>query len=218
MRPLAFTAIVISLAASGPALSQGRAQKAEAVLIAKSPTEIAQLLEIDGADVLDLSITISTQPVYRVKYADDHFLRAIIYKDSGRTVFQVYRLMSYSTDTKAIDSATYETPDGPVEVEADTLRSEITACSSRGRCGHRDDVVFDVPEALLRRLSAGATGGTTDSWRYKLAGRFGPEEAATILKTEIAGLLIGVDAVRKRYAIPTTVPAPATPSAAPANE
>lgn len=184
--------------------AETRYEKAAAALIAKSPEELARQVASSGFDSLDRAIQVSTEPVFRCSSGGDHFLRAFIYKSDGHTVFQVYHWEEYDTDWKFINRVTFEGPTGPIEGDAETLGGVVTGCSSfSGRCGHRDDIVFEVDEKVLREIAADAKAGSGDVWKYKLAGRFGGEPNAMLLKTEIAALILAVDAIRKREAIPS---------------
>jgi len=186
--------------ATAPVHAQNAGKREQAAMSA-SPDVVAESVGIQGFDDLDTAFELSTQPFLPSKSGHDQFLRATIKKRTGATEFQVYLWTEYNGDWKSLSSATYESPYGPVEAEAINLGRKVLACDRWG-CLNREDIVFDVPETLLRAVSAGATGGSGAVWRYKVSGKFGDEPPLEMLKTEMAGLLIKVDQLRRSQKLP----------------
>lgn len=175
--------------------------KQEAAAIAASPADAASSVGVQGLDDLDTDFILSTQPFLLSNYDTDQFLRAFINKRTGKSVFQVYVWLSYNGNPKELSSVNYETPSGPVTASLIRIDTTSNGCG-RWNCGWREDVAFEVPEALLRTISKNAVGGTGASWQYKLSGKYGGEPIRQMLKTEIAGLLLKADEVRQSNHLP----------------
>lgn len=193
--------LAISLALSCGVAAAQKPTKREAAAIAATPAEVAEAVGVQGLDDLDTDFILSTQPFLLSNYDTDQFLRAFINKRTGKSVFQVYVWLSYNGNPKELRSVNYETPSGPMTAGLIRIDTTSNGCG-RWNCGWREDVAFEVPESLLRTISKDAAGGTDASWQYKLSGKYGGEPIRRMLKTEIAGLLLKADEVRRSNHLP----------------
>ena len=189
-------AAICALGAS-QALAAEKLTKADKLAIASSPEQIAAKAEVKNDD-LDTTISISTEPFTPKKltifspHGSDKFLRAFVDKRSGKTLFQIYFWTSYlGRDWLFLNGLNYESPAGPVSAKAERLAGDVT-CGRIG-CNYMEHLVAEIPEAVLRSVSAGAQAGTDEQWAFRIYAKQAEPLSTTFLKTEIAGLLIAVD-------------------------
>jgi hypothetical protein len=168
---------------------------------AASPFEISLGAKVDN-DPLEQEVVVSTSPFFSDSQragdvvASDRFVRAFINKKTGEARFQIYVWIEYVGDWQLFSRASYSTPSGPQSVDVTEIGTNVIGCR-RASCLHREDVGFIVPEADLRAISAGASGGSGQTWAFKLTGRFEGGTRLEMLITEIAGALIAVDRERQ---------------------
>lgn len=187
----AAAAIALTLPTAG--FAGDKLTKAERAAIDMAPEQIAAIAEVKN-DSLDRLIRISTRPFFEeAKKGGDKFFRAYIDKKTGDARFQVYAWIRYDGETRDFDRVNYETPAGLVSEEVHQIDIDVLGCSAR-YCTYTEDIAFDVPEATLRQIAAGAKAGET--WRFKIFGRFADGIETEMLKTEAAAILIAADRER----------------------
>lgn len=201
-------ALGVMLLAGSVAIAAPKLTKAEQAAVNATPEEVAAKVAISN-DPLDTVIKVSSEPFYVVRSGllrmvnADKFVRAMIDKKTGETVFQVYIYTTYSGEWMFINRATIETPSGPEDANFVEIDRRVISCTGTFGCVHREDFAIDVPEKVLREVSRGAKGGTDDIWNMRLYAKTGQAETTGILKAEIAGLLIAVDREREKLKLAT---------------
>jgi hypothetical protein len=128
----------------------------------------------------------------------DVFLRAYVDKTTGAVTYQLYATVSFAGDWRFYNRINYELPGGGVG-EGQLSRVDSNAnCGTYG-CNLTEDVVFDVPEPLLRALASVYRPGGNSSWHFKLKGKYNNADYQNgIIPAEAAGLLSAVDTYRAR--------------------
>jgi hypothetical protein len=150
---------------------------------------------------LDVTATISTQPGFRYRgglterVRSDNFLRAIVDKQTGLTVIQLYQTIMYTGQWRHFRSANYQSPDGLRSTPLIAIENAVPTCNG-GLCVHDDQVAFDIPEQDLRRIVAAQAGGSEALWRFKFNATSGEDWEDSISVAEIAGLLRRLDQLR----------------------
>lgn len=190
----------VALTFSGSPLLAEKLSKADRAAIAASAEDVAKKVTIKN-DPLDTSIVLSTENFKRDKVnfigtGADKFLRASIDKTTGETIYQVYFWSQYISSSWAfMDGMTYETPSGPASAEVRRLASDVN-CSSSAYvgCTYLEHIAADIPEDILRNVSNGATAGSDVQWKFRISGKSIESFTTGLLTTEIAGLIIAVDA------------------------
>jgi hypothetical protein len=151
-------------------------------------------------DDLDTEAVITTEPGFRYRggFTDrvrtDSFLRAIISKRTGTTVFQVYATITYGGDWRRYRSATYAVAEGPRAAEVLPI-SEDVKCTY-GVCTYFETVGFLVPEAEMRQIAATYRPVNLAPWRFRLRAQSGDTWNEEMSPAEVAGLVAAVDAYR----------------------
>lgn len=174
-------AAIAALSVLTPAIAkETKSEREMRAMIERQPEQIVPLIKVEG-DGMDPSIKISTHGVsYSVgrvllsKYTDESsFLRAIISKKTGDVVVQVYHIATYGgTGWNFFNRATYEGPDGLVEVKADRLGSDVN-CSRYG-CTHYEDVAFEIPLETIDAIAASFDPSNPNRFlKYRLFGQSG---------------------------------------------
>lgn len=197
--------LLLSLSISQSSNAKEKIGKDEKAAIAASPQQISEIVAV-RSDPLDTVISLSTEPFYKQKgifrtVSGDKFLRAMIDKKTGETIFQIYLWFNYSGEWILFDRMNYIGPNGLVSIEGRKIDSDIGRCSAYS-CSKIEHVVFIVPREHLEFISKGAQGGDDGRWQFKLFGRYENGQTITMLKTEIAGMLIAVDRERDKLQIP----------------
>jgi hypothetical protein len=173
--------------------------KADVAALAYTPEVAASILDIDD-DPFKKVITVSSKPFYVPKGSSDQFLRAFIDRKTGDAQYQLYVTRTYGgSGWRFYRSITAIGPDGPVELKSDRIGSDVD-CSRYG-CSYYEVIVGDVDASLLKAVSQGATAGTGDRWLWKLFSQYSNTfdgDEAGLYKTEVAGLLLGVEAIQRR--------------------
>jgi hypothetical protein len=129
----------------------------------------------------------------------DTFLRAVIDRRSGATVFQVYQRLNYvARDWRFYRAASYETAAGPVDVETVQLAHDVDCTGSRSLqgCMYREEVAYIVPEAVLRSIAALYRPGQALAWRMRFTARSGDSYKDGLAPAEVVGFLQVVDRER----------------------
>jgi len=194
---IAFTVV------SAPTISYSeKLSKDQQAAIAKSPAEIADLAQVRN-DPLDTVISIDTSKFYSQKDGilkivnNDKFMRALIDKKTGTTVFQVYLMTRYAGDWRFFDRVNYLGPNGPESANVHQISRSVAGCSQFG-CLHEEHIAADIPEEVLKRVAAEAVAGADSSWHIKVFGRSADGVTTGVLKTEVAGLLLAVERERTK--------------------
>lgn len=128
----------------------------------------------------------------------DVFLRAYVDKATGAVTYQLYATVAFDRDWRFYDRINYELPGGQVgSGEVERVNSNVY-CGAYG-CNFVEEVVFDVPEALMRALASTYQPGSNASWHFKIKCRFADADYQNgIVPAEAAGLLSAVDTYRAR--------------------
>jgi hypothetical protein len=191
----------VAAALTTSAAAAEKAPTPEAAAIARSPEEIAGMVRITD-DPLDTMVRITTEPFYTHRdrtfggVPGDSYLRAFVDRKSGEVIYQLYFWIRLS-DWQHLRTVSYETPEGPVSVAARTTDGQVTSCGRYG-CRLIETVIVDLPEKVLRSVSASAAAGSGEVWRFKVSGRYG-ENTSEMLKTEMAAILLAADRVAARH-------------------
>lgn len=152
---LAFAA---GLSLYGPAPDKLQRQIEE--LISRPPRVLEPMMHVTGDD-LDPRIEVNSKDVTALvskgllasTTRETSFLRAYIDRKTGRVSVQVYHyVVSGGRTAPRVHRATYDTPEGLKEVEADRVGFDVS-CSRYG-CTYYEDVVFPVDYELLRAAVA----------------------------------------------------------------
>jgi hypothetical protein len=126
----------------------------------------------------------------------DVFLRAYVDKATGAVTYQLYATIAFGQDWRFYDRVNYELPGGQVgSSEVHRVNSNVS-CGSYG-CNFVEEVVFDVPEPLVRAIASTYQPGSNAAWHFKIKCRFADADYQNgIVPAEAAGLLSAVDAYR----------------------
>lgn len=163
-----------------------------------SPDQVAAKVTIKD-DSLESVATLTTEPAFKFKggFTDrtraDSFLRALISKATGRTIYQVYARLSYTGD-RSFQSVNYENSTGPASALL-TINSGTVDCRY-GVCVWNRDLAFEVPEAVLRTIALRSSERPVRPWRFRFKASVGDDWTDDIAPAEIAGLLIAAEAFR----------------------
>lgn len=188
-----------------PALGAEKApklSKADLIAIASSPQDIADIVAVKNDD-FDTVIRLSTEPFYTQKsgflklVSGDKFIRAIIDKKTGDTTFQIYIWSAFTGEWDRWTHLSYKVGDELKTAIAEEIDSTVGGCSAYG-CVKRVDMAFKIPEADLRDAAKDAQANTDRSWPFKLFTRKSGDAMNGMMETEIAGLLLAVDAQRSK--------------------
>ncbi len=204
--------LAFSLPAISPAAAQtmtGWSDKQQAKRLEQfarlTPGDVARLVSTTDDD-LEAVATLTTERAftspggftYRVRA--DNFLRALIDKKSGRTIFQLYAQLAYTGEARRFNGANFQLAgtlaSGPL------ILSSSTVDCPYGVCLHEDHIAFEVPEALLRELTTHADERPVRPWRFRLKAQSGEDWTDDMAPAEAAGLLAAVDHYRREHGLP----------------
>lgn len=151
-------------------------------------------------DSLETTASFDTVAVTQKKYGWSApqavaFLRAMVDKTSGKTVFQVYSVINYSIDWRFYERANYETAAGPQQVDLIKISRDVTSC--RYGCSYSEHVAFELPEAQVRENAALPADA---KWKFRLKSKAGVDSDVEIEPAEFGGLLGAVDEYRAAHA------------------
>lgn len=192
-------AALVALAAAP--VSAQKLSKADRETMLLTPEQIANRVEIRGADVLDPVLWISTRPVLEHRYGSDKFLRAAIDKVKGQVTYQFY-VVIHGTDPFRPSSMTYLSHGSLARVEMQRLDYDPN-CSRYG-CSSTEQAVADISRSDMEQFAACAAPGTASSFSVKIFGSSVEGMETKMLCTEAAGLLLAVDTYQNaRNAVPS---------------
>jgi hypothetical protein len=132
----------------------------------------------------------------------DSFLIGYLNNQSGKRYYQVYQFVSYQgRGWRLYSRVNYETPEGTKSMPLKRYHKELKNCSSSRNCTYEEHVVFDIEEALLRKIAklAPETQGKTNAngkiaaFLYQLSSREGHKKKYWLLPAEVAGLMEAMD-------------------------
>lgn len=170
-----------------------------------TPGEVAKLVTTADDD-LESVATLTTDRVFKTPggFSDrvraDNFLRALIDKKSGRTIFQLYAQLLYTGEPRRFNGANFQL-DGSIANRPLTI-SNVTVDCPYGVCMHEEHIAFEIPEALLRELATRADERPVRPWRFRLKAQSGEDWTDDMAPAEAAGLLIAVDRYRREHGLP----------------
>lgn len=156
-------------------------------------------------DDLDTEAVLTTEPGfhYRGGFTDrfrtDSFVRAIITKRTGMTMFQIYASITYGGDWRRYNSATYAMPEGPRPAEFTAISQNVDC--TYGICSYFETVGFTIPEADLRRIAATYQAGSAPPWRFRFRAQSGHAWSEEMSPAEVAGMIAAVDAYRASHGL-----------------
>ena len=132
----------------------------------------------------------------------DSFLKGYLNKNTGKRYYQVYQFISYQgRGWRSYHRVDYQTPEGKASAPLTSYHREIiNRASSRG-CTYEEHVVFDIEEALLRKIAKLTSRrqekftaqGRTTVFLYQLYSKEGHKRTYWLLPAEVAGLLERMD-------------------------
>lgn len=148
---------------------------------------------------MDTAVIVSSQPIYRkaprlMETAEpDQYLRALIDRRTGNTLYQFIYTVRYVGRYEAVTSANYLTAEGPQRGDVRELTNETIGCGAYG-CDRRITIAVNVPRAVLDWATHRAGSPDDNIWWVRLislhdAGNRGMHP------NEIAALLARVDQV-----------------------
>jgi len=170
-----------------------------------TPDDVAKLVTT-ADDHLESVATLTTDRVFKTPggFSDrvraDNFLRALIDKKSGRTIFQLYAQLLYTGEPRRFNGANFQLADS-ITSSPLTISNETVDCPY-GVCMHEEHIAFEVPEALLRDLAARGEERPVRPWRFRLKAQNGEDWTDDMAPAEAAGLLIAVDRYRREHGLP----------------
>jgi hypothetical protein len=193
---------------SSEAIAAGKMGKDEERATMASPEYVADLAEIRN-DPLDTFIRINTSPFYiqrqgLLKVANnDKYMRAIIDKETGRTVYQLYMWVSYTGDWAFFNRLNYESSSGPKSAIFHEIDRKVGYCGRYLGCTLTEHFAADIPEEVLRQIADGAQAGDGRTWRFRVYGKGVDGVNSELLRTEVAGILIAVERQRLKLGFTT---------------
>lgn len=132
--------------------------------------------------------------------SSESFLRAIVDKETGAAIFQVYQTEDYLVgDSPRFYQANYESPAGVTRVEVLRLANKFEGCGrgiAAGICTSVTHVAFTVDELTLRWAAAQYQPRKGAFWKYRLKSQAGNDRLDGIPDAEISAVLAKVDEVR----------------------
>lgn len=157
-------------------------------------------------DDLEVSASIDTEAGFKFKggFTDvirsNTFLRALINKRTGETVYQVYARLNYSLEQRVFERVNFETPDGPMTVSLTVIARDAEcqhAPTLKYGCLHTEDVAFALPESFIRQLAARSAERPVKPWRFRFKSQKGIDWTDDMPPSEAAGLLLAVERYRQ---------------------
>lgn len=190
--------LLLSLAVTGCATTTREAQIKTAISLTKEHFMNTATVKDDS---LDTVATITTVNGLQAKHElleiewEDNFLRAFIDKNTGKTSFQLYQVISYRRSGWAFfQTVNFETPSGPQSKPVTVINRDVDCTGSRySGCTYIEHIAFDVDESLLRTYAARYSPGQFVGWNFKFTDSYGNDCKDGMLSSEIAGLLDKVD-------------------------
>ncbi|KQU48125.1 hypothetical protein ASG67_12335 [Sphingomonas sp. Leaf339] len=180
-------------------------EKQMKLLLSLTPEHFTQTTTTNDGD-LDTIAVLDTSEGYKNKgrFTDpvksDNFLRALIIKATGAVRYQVYQTVTYNSVFRDFRSVNFGTLAGPRSAELGTLKHEVINCAY-GVCTYRDDVGFDVPDALMRDIANTYVSGASPLWGFKFNAQSGVNWEDCMTPAEAAGLLAAVAKYRSAHPI-----------------
>lgn len=165
--------------------------------IAVTPHAIADMATVTS-DPSANTIEISTEPFYKRDFgplgltSNDEYVRVLIDKKTGAAVFQIYLKAQYLGGWRFLNRASYDTADGRERTRTQLLSKRVAQCSPYG-CAKQEEVVFDIPEAVVRAAAAEARAGVDAAWTFRAYNLSRGGLTTGVLKTELAGALIAAE-------------------------
>jgi hypothetical protein len=157
-------------------------------------------------DDLEQVATLHTQAGFKFKggFTDtvraDSFLRAMVSKTTGRVIWQVYAILTYTGNSRRFGSANFQTAVGLATARL-TVNDYRVECPG-GICIHTDHLAFEVPEAVLRSIAERADQRPVQPWRFRFKSQAWFDWTDDIAPAEAAGLLAAVDRYRRERKLP----------------
>lgn len=193
MKRLIFAA---SMLLASPALAQELPKgmsKQEREAMALTSEQASGKTMVRGGDDLDPSLWITTEP-FLSGGADDKFLRAMVDKATGRTIYQLYLKSTSRRGALRLSRMTYLV-DGALRTA--TVERIGTDVSCRNGCAYFEDFIVELTRADIEALAK--SNGTGDFyWRMRFFGDAVSGLDSMMMKNETAGFLIAVDRERSR--------------------
>lgn len=200
-------ALIIGSALIGSA--DAKLSRAEQKAVNATPQQIADSIEIDD-DKFSPFVTISTEPFFKTGGGpiyfgpgSDKFVRAFIDRKTGATKFQIYFWARYLGEWHSFSRFGYLENDEPVNSDLIQIDQQVGGCTSYAGCYHIETVALPLSITAARNASKDAVAGVDASWMFKLYGKISGGWETGILKTEIAGALLAVDAYKAAHNLPT---------------
>ena len=170
-----------------------------------TPGDVAKLITTADDDLepiarLTTDRAFTTKGAFTDTMRSDNFLRALIDKKSGRTIFQLYAQLLYTGEPRRFNGANFQLA-GAIASRPLTISNETVDCPY-GVCMHEEHIAFEIPEALLRELAARADERPVRPWRFRLKARNGEDWTDDMAPAEAAGLLAAVDRYRREHGLP----------------
>jgi|GEM_PF-6188420 len=140
-------------------------------------------------DAFEPTITILTDQGFKFKggftstVRSDNFVRAIIGKSTGRTIWQIYQTVTYSSGWRMFDSVNLKIGDQLVSRKLDIISRDVVTCSY-GPCVHSEILGIPLEEAEVEALVASPS---TSLLQFRLKSRNGLDWDDDIAIAEIAG-------------------------------
>lgn len=157
-------------------------------------------------DDLETTASINTEAGYKFRggFTDvirsNTFLRALINKRTGATIYQVYANLDYTLEWRDFESINFETTDGPVAQPLTKIAHNVK-CTS-GVCLYTEDIGFELPESFLRQLADRAADRPVRPWRFRFKSQKGIDWTDDMAPAEAAGLLLAVQRYRSAQKLP----------------
>ncbi len=140
-------------------------------------------------DAFEPNITILTDEGFKFKggftstVRSDNFVRAIIGKSTGRTIWQIYQTVTYSSGWRMFDSVNLKIGDQLVSRKLDIISRDVVTCSY-GPCVHSEILGIPLEEAEVEALIASSSTGLL---QFRLKSRNGLDWDDDIAIAEIVG-------------------------------
>lgn len=204
LRALTFTILTTSMPASGQMITQSQVdrkrEKDKAKLLKLTVDQFVKTVAIKDDD-LETIATIDTKRGFRPAggffdiQGSDIFLRALVDKASGKATFQAYQLLWYKhTQLRDYRIVNYQLGENAIGTAVLTRLSErVIECDQYSAvlgCTRSEEVVFEIPELLLRQI---ASRPADQVWRIKFRAQSGNDWEEIVSPLEAAGLLSAVE-------------------------
>lgn len=159
--------------------------------------------DLDTVATIDTSAGFMSKGSFFDRERTDNFLRAVVDKSTGRTLYVLYQTITYSGLTdgwRNYDRVTYQASNGLKTAKLDVISRDVTSCIGGKLCSFQEDFTTPLDEPMLRWIAARPS---TAPWRFKFQGRTeGEEWQDQLAPAEAAGLLAVVDAYRAGHRQP----------------